>query len=479
MRRPQAPGATDTLEAYSPERRTALVLTGTGLDGAYHAGVLRALDEAGVKIDLVCGRGIGVIGALFTAVDGAARLWDPGGLWRPPAVAGFYRWRWPLRLVWGTLATAAAAIALPLLLFAIALLVYPLGFLLGMVGLELGARLITGYAQTVDQAFRPEALPAWLPRLVTALALCAFLLLLGESVIAWSRMRSRPRRRGNRAWALIGAPLDASTAANHFTHGLWELLRGGASRTPKTEDLSGRFCDRLVDNLGQPGFREILLVVHDLDARQDVLFAMLKGAYKRGFFGARGGDSRRPSEAFDLGGAARDHVGHILRAALTVPGASSVPLLPFGADTFWRGERHRLTDRPAALERLLEETARAGAEQVVIVSAAAAPPHPHELLAPRVDARGHLGEQSASAETASLRDAQQHLQDWFKGAWTIRPAHNPALAFDFDAPYDERSDRAYHLRELVERGYEDAYRDFIEPVVGASGERMAGSLDHG
>ena len=34
---------------YSTRLRTALVLTGTGTAGAYHAGVLRALHEAGVK----------------------------------------------------------------------------------------------------------------------------------------------------------------------------------------------------------------------------------------------------------------------------------------------------------------------------------------------------------------------------------------------------------------------------------------------
>jgi predicted acylesterase/phospholipase RssA len=66
--------AAPTHEPYSPQRRTALVLTGTGTAGAYHAGVLRALHEAGVKIDIVAGRGVGVIGALFAAVDGGQRL---------------------------------------------------------------------------------------------------------------------------------------------------------------------------------------------------------------------------------------------------------------------------------------------------------------------------------------------------------------------------------------------------------------------
>src|ERR671913_857397 len=84
-------------DQYSPERRTALVLTGTGADGAYHAGVLRALKEAGIKIDIICGRGIGAVGAILAAIDGSQRLWDAKGLWRAPAVARLYRWRWPIR----------------------------------------------------------------------------------------------------------------------------------------------------------------------------------------------------------------------------------------------------------------------------------------------------------------------------------------------------------------------------------------------
>ena len=72
--------ATSRGDGYSPDRRTALILTGTGADGVYHAGVLRALHEAGIKIDLVAGRGIGAVGAVLTAVDGGARLWDAKGI---------------------------------------------------------------------------------------------------------------------------------------------------------------------------------------------------------------------------------------------------------------------------------------------------------------------------------------------------------------------------------------------------------------
>ena len=59
---------------YSTRLRTALVLTGSGTAGAYHAGVLRALHEAGVRIDLVAGRGMGAASAMFAAVDGGPRL---------------------------------------------------------------------------------------------------------------------------------------------------------------------------------------------------------------------------------------------------------------------------------------------------------------------------------------------------------------------------------------------------------------------
>src|SRR5437762_10701538 len=85
-------------EPYSPQLRTALVLTGTGTAGAYHAGVLRALHEAGVKLDIVAARGIGTVGAVFAAIDGSHRLWDEKGFWRTPAVRSLYRWHWMLRV---------------------------------------------------------------------------------------------------------------------------------------------------------------------------------------------------------------------------------------------------------------------------------------------------------------------------------------------------------------------------------------------
>jgi predicted acylesterase/phospholipase RssA len=105
---------------YSTRLRTALVLTGSGTGGAYHAGVLSALHEAGVKIDLVCGRGIGVVSAVFAAIDGGARLWEPHGVWRGPHASGYYRWRAALRAAGWAIVGAAVVLAVPVGVLALA-----------------------------------------------------------------------------------------------------------------------------------------------------------------------------------------------------------------------------------------------------------------------------------------------------------------------------------------------------------------------
>ena len=125
---------------------------------------------------------------------------------------------------------------------------------------------------------------------------------------------------------------------------------------------------------------------------------------------------------------------------------------------------------PGGLLRLLEEVAAAGAEQIVIVAPVPAPGGPHELSAGRADLRGRAGEYLSAFETAAFRDAVEQFTGRFASLFVIRPAHNPLTPLDFAGVYDERSDRRRSLAELVDRGYEDAYRQFIEPIVGAGAE---------
>lgn len=461
---------------YSTRLRTAIVLTGSGTAGAYHAGVLRALHEAGVKIDLAAGRGVGAIGAFFAAVDGGARLWEANGLWRASPAAAFYSWRLPLRIAGWTLIAAGLVFAVPMALLAVAVLVGLAGLLLTLVGLESPASTLrTTFSGWVDALFAPTALPTSIPRLVL------FVLLVGVVALAasgiWSGISARARRRTRQSWMwrFVGAPLSSSRLFGQTISELWNLIRGAAPiAAPDAQDLARRYVELLSDNLGQPGFRELLVTVHDLDARRDVVFAVLGHAYRPRFFGRPGAaeSATRALEAFDLAGVSRDHAFDALAAALAMPIACEPHLTAFPAEGPWRGETHRLCDRPAALGRLLREVAAAGTEQVILVSASSPEVRAHELSAGRVELRGRAGEHLSAFEAAGLSDVLEQFEGRFAGLFVIRPAHNPLGPLDFAGVYDERSDRRQPLGELVDRGYEDAYRQFIEPVVGAGGERI-------
>ena len=465
----------DSARPYSTRLRTALVLTGTGTAGAYHAGVLRALHEAGVRVDLVAGRGMGAAGAIFAAVDGSQRLWDKAGLWKGERLARAYRWRQPLRVAGWALVTGAALLGVPLVVLAFGVVAALVGVLLALVSLETASTAVTSwYQRTVDTLFAPAALPTIVPRLIVLCVLVAVVALAAGAVAAAWRATSRRRVRQASLWRLFGAPLSTRLVLDRTIGELWNLIRGAAAIAPPPRaDLGRRYTDLLAENLGQPGFRELLIVAHDVDARHDVTFALLAEAHRPRFFSRPAGEGGRGAEAIDLAGAGRDHLIDALAASVALPIATDPHLVRLAPEGPWKGETHRICDRPGALARLLEEVAVAGAEQVIVVSAAPPPSRPHELNTSRADPRGRAAEQLIAFEAAGLRDALAPHSTAFANAYAIRPAHNPLGPLDFTGVYDERSDRRFTIAELVDRGYEDAYRQFIEPVVAAGAERIA------
>ncbi|MBI2187622.1 MAG: patatin-like phospholipase family protein [Acidobacteria bacterium] len=426
------------MQPYSPERRTALVLCGTGAHGAYHAGVLRALEEAGVKIDVVAGHGVGAASAALAAIGGASRLWEADGLWRSPSVAAFYRWKWPLR----------ASAWLVILLAAVTAAVGALGAL----GL---------------------AAPPWVPLAPLVLLLLVAVTLAVGGVVTGRSGRRRRRMSGRPWWRLLGAPFDADPIQQAFARALWQLIRGASPASgPAASELGRRYAEVLGENLGQPGFREVMVAVTDLDARTDLVAALLREPHQREFVAPRPG-RERGAEVVDLSGTGRDQAGDLVAGALTPPLACDPQAVTFGVDSYWRGETHRLCDRPGAIFRLLEELASAGVTQVVVVSAVTHPQNPHRLSTPRLELRHRLSEFLGAAEAAALRDALEMARLRFDSVYVIAPAHNPVGPFDMAGAYDEASDRTQDLVELMARAYEDASHQFIEPVVGASGERLA------
>jgi len=252
-------------------------------------------------------------------------------------------------------------------------------------------------------------------------------------------------------------------------------LAGGAAvkapASPPRGAAGRRYADVLAENLGQPGFRELMIIATDLDSRGDVIAAMLREPYRHDFIAPRPGRERR-AEVLDLAGMGREYALEVMNAALTPPMACDPHLVTFAPDGYWRGETHRLCDRPGAVIRLFGELAAAGVAQVIVASAVAAVTVPHRLRAPRLDIRSRVGEFITAAETASLHDAADLARLRFDSFYVICPSHNPVGPFDATGAYDQASDRRHSTQELMEQAYEDAYHQFIEPVVGGSGEHL-------
>jgi hypothetical protein len=458
--------------AYSPERRTALILTGTGAHGAYHAGVLRALQEAGVKIDVLAGHGVGAGSAALAALDGAARLWDPSGIWRSRSAAGLYGWRWPIRAAAAIGVVLLTILLTPIAVLLVGLVVYLAGFVLEMLQVRAGATMVSMYSAWLQSAFAGPNLPTTVPRAATFAVLAIVGVLVAGGVMAVKNGGGR-RARGGLWWRVLGAPVTAVSARDWFATAIWDRIRGAAPvARPSMATLGRRYSEMLLENLGQPGFRELLLVATDLDARRDIVAALLAESHRRDFLAPRVGRDRR-SEVLDLAGVGRDHVLDLVLAGLTPTLVCDAHPIVFAPDSYWRGETHRGCDRPGAIHRVLEEVAAAGARQAIVVSAVAPVDAPHHLRSPRLDLRGHFGDSQSVAEAVALRDALEAMSLHFEAIYVIQPAHNPIGPYDVAGAYDEASDRRQDLSELVERAYEDAYRQFIEPVVGASGEHLA------
>jgi len=406
--------------------------------------VLRAFQEAGVRIDLVAGHGVGAAGAMLSAIDGSQRLWEPAGIWRSPQSHTIYG------------LTPAMRVALWALLVLLVSLLVP----------------------TVLLVFVPTI--GWI-RLVAQVAIAIVVVAVATLAVgvgmARSQWQGRRRALGTPWSGLVGAPFDATGAIGLFSQNIWQLIRG-ASRDPQPPPDSGRrYADVLADSLGQPGFRELMIVATDLDARGDVVAALLREPYRRDFIAPRPGRERR-AEAFDLAGAGREHALELMAAALTPPVLCEPRLVTFASDGFWRGETHRLCDRPGAVIRLFDELAAAAVSQVIVVTAVPTTFAPHRLRVPRLDLRSRLGEFLAGAEATALHDAMDIGRLRFDSSYVIRPSHNPVGPFDVSGAYDEASDRRHSTAELMERGYEDAYHQFIEPVVGASGDQLARADSH-
>ena len=436
---------------YAPQRRTALVLTGTGTAGAYHAGVLRALDEAGVKLDIVAGRGIGAVSALFAAIDGGQSLWSDKGFWQSAGVKTLYAWRPALRLAFWAVVLAVLIVAVPLAAIAAGALVFPIDFVVRMVGLGGAGGLTGAYLALTQQLFAPDGFPTWLPRLVVLVLGTAALIEVMRTVLS----EKRRRQRGPFWWRGVGSPLSSREAVAHSWRSLWDLLRGAAAlRQPTPADLARRYVDLLADNIGQPGFRELLVAVHDLDAHRDLVFALVAEPRRRDL---SGGSSTRPqrrgAQKCSISRArGRSHLADAVAASLACRSPRIRTRDVCARRLLARRDppRVRQARQPDADPRGAGRSRRrAGGPRVGVARAA----RPHALAAGRLDGKGRLERILQSSEAAAVRDATRLVATRTPrmATFTIRPGHNPIGPFDFSGEYSDQSDRRQPLTELMGR----------------------------
>jgi hypothetical protein len=463
---------------YSPKRRTALVFTGSGTTGAYHAGVLRALDESGVKIDVVVGSGIGAVAAAYAAVGGGPKLYGPGGFWAGVRWGSFYRLRPSLRIGLSLLAVSFAVMALPVLLALLLGALFPLLLIADRVSPGVASRVLVPLWVAPERLSGPYLAAQALPVFVLAVLALATL----------AAVYFRDRRRLAEAFESL---LDADPGLARLRRGLWEIARGAAlsGGPPSDAELGRRYVALLADNLGEPGFRELVLRAADLDRGEALAFTLLRGG------DAAPGPSREGAlaGAVDLRAPAHDALFFdALATGLLCPMGMPMRRVSFPKGAPHGGEVHRLTDATLAPGSGIAEALAAGAAQLIVVTGvpeAAAPLARRRGPLARVDAAMRVLERQAAGEIAEAErvnrmvstlghrgtDGRGAWEDPARGRvyreidlWVIRPEGRALGPMELDGARDPVTEVLQTTADLLELGFRDAYRQFVEPVVGQS-----------
>jgi hypothetical protein len=470
---------------YSPKRRTAVVFTGSGTSGAYHAGVLRALDESGVKIDLVVGSGTGAIAAAYAAVDGGTRLYGKTGFWQDLEWRSLYRVRPFLVLSLGLLACSFGVFLLPVVFGLLAGLLFPTVLIADRAWPGLASRILGLVAVAPESLSGPYLAALAMP--IFALALVA------ATTLGFSLWRDRRRFAES-----LESFLDASPGEARLSRGLWEIARGAAlnDSPPSEAELGRRFVALLSENVGQPGFRELVIRTADLDAAGVLPFVLLADEHRGDFLSARGRRSLRDGRpvAVDLRATGYDTLffdGVV--AGLLPPVAGPVRRVPFPKGGIYAGETHRLTDATLIAGAGIADALAAGAEQVVVVSGSPVEPR---RTPRRRGPRARLDALLTTLEAQALeKDADEterinrivgslgHRTDdggraWEDPAsgrlfrelplWVVRPERRSVGPAELDGARDPATEVVQTTADLLEQGYRDAYRQFVEPVVGGA-----------
>jgi hypothetical protein len=470
---------------YSPKRRTALVLLGTGTSGAYHAGVLKALDETGAKIELVVGSGVGAVGAVFAAAASAGKLYGPSGFWSGIEWTSLYRLRRPLRVALFLLGLAFGVFLLPVFFALLAGMLFPLVLVADLAVPGLPAQVLSN----------PWAMPGALrDPYVAALAVPVFML----SVSATLYAAVVGVRLGRRYAEAFEAVLDPAPAATRLRDSLWDVCRGQltAKRPDADAEIGQKLVSVLAENLGQPGFRELIVRASDLDSGEVLPFVLLSDPHRAAFVAQRSRESHTPDgqpALVDL----RQNEEMLFDAVLTgllPPLLTPVRRVAFSRHGLYGGEVHRLSESPGG--DAIADAITAGAEQLIVVTAVPeSPSAPRRRRGPLAlaDAQAALrerrsveGELRGAARINRIVRTVGHRTDDGRSAWqdpatgrsyrevsiyVIRPERRAIGPLEWNGSIDPATEVRDEPEDLIEQGYRDAHRLFIDPVLGGSEPR--------
>lgn len=455
---------------FSPRRRTAVILTGEGSSAAYLTGVLKALVAAGVRVDIVMGRGAGALVAAFAAIGAEERLYGENGLFESFESRRPFRLRSLPTLALSLMGVAIAAFVAPLALGLASVVVLPLALFLPLFssgsaeGSSSGVAVLAAWIAAFVAAAEPLYLRAF--ALPVAALFLAFLVVWGRSVWRGGGLRDLAREAG-----IASPPYDLRPLRRRLVELLWECARGASpeSRPRDAKELSEAYVELLSGGLGQTGFRELVFYALDTDAGRETRFALLKER----FFKRWRGEIEHGAEPIDLAGAGKALVVDALLAAASPVGLVREVEIALPLGTRSGGEVHRFASSVLASGSGVADAVAAGAEQILYVTGSV----PHE------PARGNAWERAfEAAARARLDEDLRWIEIERRGeipVFVIRPERTRRGAFEFPdrasrrgrfrpsarARAEAQGSTGIELRALVAHGERDAGRLFVRPAL--------------
>jgi hypothetical protein len=439
---------------YHPTRRTALVLVGEGTSAAYLAGAVRALESAGIRVDLVLGKGAGAVVAAYSAIQSASKLLGEEGLFASLSKSGCWRLRPPYRAALYCLAAAFAVFVSPALLAVALLLALPFVAAARIVAPEAMASFL-GSIQEHIASLSAQLDPIYLRAIAFPIAILFALLLVGWLVPGLAR-----RAEGQTTWGrFLGEGfISLSPFSDRLERSLWEAVRGASteSRPQQVRDVGRRYRDLLSSSLGQPGFSELIFYGLDLDTGQEVPFALLKDRWLKRLSERGPAGGALLAEPINLAGEDGSWLFDALVASVSPPGlATGVPVrLPLAGRS--AGEVHRFASSLLTAQSGVADAVAAGAEQVIYVSGSPAA---------ATDETSAYGRLSSAALRRSLEDDLRFAEQAALPVFIVRPDKARLRLFEFAGrplPGGER----FTTAALAAHGERDAFRLFIQPIVG-------------